>query len=156
MISGVWRETIEELSRRKLRTMLTLLGMIFGVGAIVAMQGVGEGSRREALKLVDSLGLHNLIVEAKSQDGDALKETRARSIGLTVADARAALDVVPSAEHYAAEKRVKRWGVFSDAGHADAEISGISPDYFQLASLQLAEGRALTAEDEQRDRKSVV
>ena len=101
MISAGWREAIEELSRRKLRTLLTLLGMIFGVGAIVAMQGVGEGSRREALKLVDSLGLHNLIVEAKSQDGDALKETRARSLGLTVADARAALDVVPSAERYA-------------------------------------------------------
>ncbi|OOG59469.1 ABC transporter permease [Rhodanobacter sp. C03] len=148
MISARWREAIEELSRRKLRTLLTLLGMIFGVGAIVAMQGVGEGSRREALKLVDSLGLHNLIVEAKSQDGDALKETRARSLGLTVADARAALDVVPSAEHYAAEKRVKRWGVFSDSGHADAEVSGISPDYFQLASLQVAEGRALNADDD--------
>ena len=148
MISAGWREAIEELSRRKLRTLLTLLGMIFGVGAIVAMQGVGEGSRREALKLVDSLGLHNLIVEAKSQDGDALKETRARSLGLTVADARAALDVVPSAERYAAEKRVKRWAVFSDSGHADAEVSGISPDYFQLASLQLAEGRALNADDD--------
>jgi putative ABC transport system permease protein len=148
MITAPWRETIEELSRRKLRTLLTLLGMIFGVGAIVAMQGVGEGSRREALKLVDSLGLHNLIVEAKSQDGDALKEARQRSIGLTVADARAALDVVPSAESYAAEKQVKRWAMFSDSGHADADVSGISPEYFQLASLHVAEGRALDADDD--------
>jgi putative ABC transport system permease protein len=148
MITAPWREAIEELSRRKLRTLLTLLGMIFGVGAIVAMQGVGEGSRREALRLVDSLGLHNLIVEAKSQDGDALKEARQRSIGLTVADARAALDVVPSAESYAAEKQVKRWGMFSDSGHADADVSGISPGYFQLASLHVAEGRALNAEDD--------
>jgi putative ABC transport system permease protein len=128
MITAPWREAIEELSRRKLRTMLTLLGMIFGVGAIVAMQGIGEGSRREALKLVDSLGLHNLIVEAKSQSGDALKEARQRDIGLTAADARAALDVVPSAESYAAEKQVKRWGMFSDTGHADADVSGISPE----------------------------
>ena len=41
-----WHEAWEELSRRKLRTLLTLLGLIFGVGSIVAMQGVGEGSRR--------------------------------------------------------------------------------------------------------------
>lgn len=150
MISPLWREAVEELSRRKLRTLLTLLGMIFGVGAIVAMQGVGEGSRREALKLVESLGLHNLIVEAKSQDGDALKETRARSLGLTVADARAALSVVPTAERYAAEKQVKRLGMFSDSGHADAQIEGISPDYFQLASLQLAQGRTLSADDDAR------
>jgi putative ABC transport system permease protein len=148
MILELWRETIEELSRRKLRTLLTLLGMIFGVGAIVAMQGVGEGSRREALKLVDSLGLHNLIVEAKSQDGDALKEARARSAGLTVADARAALSVVPSAARYAAEKQVKPLGVFSDSGHADAQVQGISPDYFLLASLHLAQGRALNATDD--------
>ena len=59
-----WREALEELSRRKLRTGLTLLGLIFGVGAIVAMQAVGEGSRREALRLVQGLGLNNLIVES--------------------------------------------------------------------------------------------
>lgn len=107
------------------------------------MQGVGEGSRREALKLVDRLGLYNLIVEAKSQDGDALKEARARSVGLTVANARAALSVVSSADSYAAEKRVKPLGVFSDSGHADAQVEGMSPDYFQLASLHLARGRAI-------------
>ncbi|GGA29681.1 ABC transporter permease [Dyella nitratireducens] len=148
MISAGWGEAIEELSRRKLRTLLTLLGMIFGVGAMVAMQGVGEGSRREALKLVDSLGLHNLIVEAKSQSGDALKEARARSIGLTVADAQAALDVVPSAERFAAEKQIKVLSVFSDGGHADAQIEGVSPDYFQLASQHLELGRALNANDD--------
>ena len=52
----VWREAFEELMRRKLRTLLTLLGLIFGVGSIVAMQAVGEGSRREALSLVEGLG----------------------------------------------------------------------------------------------------
>ncbi|MBD8874316.1 ABC transporter permease [Rhodanobacter sp. DHB23] len=148
MIAASWREAIEELSRRKLRTLLTLLGMIFGVGAIVAMQGVGEGSRREALRLVESLGLHNLIVEAKPQDGDALKEARMRSLGLTVADARAALDVVPLAERYAAEKRIKHWAVFSSEGQAEAEVSGVSPDYFLLASLRVAAGRELTAHDD--------
>ena len=51
-----WREAVEELWRRRLRTLLTLLGLIFGVGSIVAMQGVGEGSRQEALKLVEGLG----------------------------------------------------------------------------------------------------
>jgi putative ABC transport system permease protein len=148
MIDRVWREAIEELSRRKLRTLLTMLGMIFGVGAIVAMQGVGEGSRREALRLVESLGLHNLIVEANSQDADAMRETRARSIGLTLADARAAMDVVPGAEAYAAEKHVRRWGVFSEQGQSDAQISGVSADYFKLASLHIADGRALDARDD--------
>lgn len=144
----IWRETIEELWRRRLRTLLTLLGLIFGVGAIVAMQAVGEGSRREALRLVESLGLRNLIAEARAQDADTLKETRARSLGLSIADAKAALSVVPGAERFAAEKLVKTHSCFSDAGSSDAQASGVSPDYFALSSLEVAQGRALTRNDD--------
>ena len=144
----IWREAIDELWRRRLRTLLTLLGLIFGVGAIVAMQAVGEGSRREALRLVESLGLHNLIAVATPQDEDTLKETRARSLGLSIADARAALAVVPGAEAFAAEKPVKTHSVFSDYASGEAQASGVSADWFALSSLQVARGRALTAQDE--------
>ena len=144
----IWREAVEELWRRRLRTGLTLLGLVFGVGAIVAMQAVGEGSRREALRLVESLGLHNLIAQARPQDEDARRETRERSLGLSVADARAALAVVPGAERYAAEKAVKTYAAFSDHGHSDAQASGVSPDYFALSSLRVANGRALEQADD--------
>ncbi len=143
-----WREAIQELWRRKLRTGLTLLGLIFGVGAIVAMQGVGEGSRRQALKLVQSLGLNNLIVEANAPtDEDALKELRARSLGLTRSDARAAWEVVPGAEAWAAEKNLDVHTVYSDVGSGGIRASGVSPGWFELSSLQVAAGRGLTAED---------
>ncbi|HET8942808.1 MAG TPA: ABC transporter permease [Rudaea sp.] len=148
MIHSAWRETIEELWRRKLRTLLTLLGLIFGVGAIVAMLGVGEGSRREALRLVESLGLHNLIVERVTQDADTLKETRARSLGLTLDDARAALSVVPGAQRVAADKAVRTYAAFSDEGSSDAQAIGVDPEYFVLTSLHVAKGRALTADDD--------
>jgi putative ABC transport system permease protein len=146
----IWREAVEELWRRRLRTLLTLLGLIFGVGAIVAMQAVGEGSRREALQMVESLGLHNLIVETVPQDEQALKETRTRSLGLNVADARAALAVVPGAERFAAEKPIRTHSVFSEDGHSDAQATGISADYFELSSLKLSEGRAFDSDDDTR------
>lgn len=145
-----WREALEELSRRKLRTGLTLLGLVFGVGAIVAMQAVGEGSKREALRLVQGLGLNNLIVEAKGADADTLKEQRQRSLGLSLSDARAALEVTPGAERFAAEKQVKTHSVHSDHGSSDAQASGVTPDYFALASLQVAQGRGLGSEDDAR------
>ncbi len=144
----VWKEAFEELWRRRLRTALTLLGMIFGVGAIVAMLGVGEGSRQEALRLVEGLGLNNLIVEAKTLDTETLREVRARSPGLSANDARAALDVVPGAMLYAAEKRVRTFLAFSDLGSGDAQASGVSADYFDLSNLVVASGRPFTAEDE--------
>jgi putative ABC transport system permease protein len=145
---NIWREALIELSRRKLRTGLTLLGLIFGVGAIVAMQGVGEGSRLEALALVEELGLHNLIVRATPQDTESLKEVRLRSLGLTRADARAALAVVPGAEQVAAEKEIRTHQVYSDVGSGDVQASAVDPSYFELASLKIGSGRALTEDDE--------
>ena len=122
-----WREAVEELWRRRLRTLLTLLGLIFGVGSIVAMQGVGEGSRQEALKLVEGLGLRNLIAKTESPpDEDALREMRARSLGLTRADADAALDVVPGATGIAAEKAIKTHSVLSEFSKSDAVASGVT------------------------------
>ncbi len=149
-MSRFWREALVELSRRKLRTGLTLLGLIFGVGAIVAMLGVGEGSRQEALALVEELGLHNLIARAKAQDAESLKEVRVRSLGLTRADALAAVSVVPGAEQVAAEKEIRTHQVYSDHGSGDVQASAVSPAYFELASLDLAEGRALEEDDEER------
>ena len=144
-----WREALDELSRRKLRTGLTLLGLIFGVGAIVAMQAVGEGSRREALRLVQGLGLTNLIVEAQTADAESMRERRERSLGLTLTDARAALAVTPGAARFAAEKQVKTHAVYSDAGAGDAQASGVTPGYFELASLRVSQGRALEEADEE-------
>ncbi|MET0289527.1 MAG: ABC transporter permease [Pseudoxanthomonas sp.] len=149
-LPAIWREAIEELWRRRLRTLLTLLGLIFGVGAIVAMQAVGEGSRREALRLVESLGLHNLIAQSKAQDADTLRETRARSLGLSVADAEAVQAVVPGAERFAAEKAIHTYAVFGDQGRSDAQAYGVSPDFFSLSSLTVAQGRGLTAQDNDR------
>ncbi|MDV2450091.1 ABC transporter permease [Xanthomonas hortorum] len=144
----IWREAVEELWRHRLRTLLTLLGMIFGVGAIVAMQAVGEGSRREALRLIEGLGLHNLISETRQQDDATRKESRVRSLGLSTADAEAALVVVPGAQQWAAEKRVRTYSMFSDYGRSDAQASGVSADWFALSSLDIADGRAFDADDE--------
>ncbi len=148
MISQAWREAFDELSRRKLRTGLTLLGLIFGIGAIVAMQAVGEGSRREALRLVEGLGMNNLIVQSKPQDEQSLKEVLARSLGLTLADAIAARDVVPGATDWAAEKEIRVDSAFSDSGVSDASASGVSPDYFAMSSLKVDRGRGFVAADD--------
>jgi putative ABC transport system permease protein len=148
MNAPTWREALVELGRRKLRTGLTLLGLIFGVGAIVAMLGVGEGSRQEALSLVEGLGLRNLIVKAKPAEDDSLREQRERSMGLSLADARAAMEVVPGAIAVAVEKELRTHRVASDLAEAQVEASAVSPAYFELSSLKIANGQTLSADDE--------
>ena len=140
-------EAVAELRRRKLRTGLTLLGMIFGVGAIVAMLAVGEGSKREALRLVAELGLDNVLVESKNIEAEQLKEVRARSLGLSAADGAAALAVVPGVRSVALKKEIKVDQMVFGSQVANGRAFAVSPGYAEHSGLALREGRWLTAAD---------
>ena len=67
-------QAIEQLRQHKLRTALTLLGMVFGVGAVIAMLSIGEGAKQEALRMIESMGLRNILVEAREFDEATLEE----------------------------------------------------------------------------------
>ncbi|NDI84045.1 ABC transporter permease [Undibacterium crateris] len=139
-------EAIEELQRRKLRTGLTLLGMVFGVAAIVAMLAVGEGSKREALRLVAELGLDNIIVESKTMDYKRKKDLRSRSLGLSEADAQAALNVVPGARSVALRKEIKVDQLVYQSRVIEGRAYAISNAYMQHSGLQMGKGRWFSEE----------
>jgi putative ABC transport system permease protein len=140
-------EAIAELRRRKLRTGLTLLGMVFGVAAIVAMLAVGEGSRREALSLVTELGLNNVLIEAKELETERLKEIRTRSLGLSATDADAALSVVPGAQSVALRKEIKVDQLTRGTNVVAGQAFAVSSGYAEHSGLVIAHGRWLTSND---------
>ena len=55
----------QNLLLHRLRTFLTMLGMIFGVAAVVSMLSIGAGARQKVMALIEQMGVHNLIIEAK-------------------------------------------------------------------------------------------
>jgi len=59
------RMGLENLLAHRLRSLLTMLGMIFGVAAVVTMLSIGAGARQKVMALIEQMGVHNLIVEAK-------------------------------------------------------------------------------------------
>ena len=144
--ADLWH-ALEQLRQHKLRTALTLLGMIFGVGAVIAMLSIGEGAKQEALRLIESMGLRNLLVEARDFDEDTLREIRENSVGLSLSDVRAIMETLPNVEAVSAEKKVKTWNLFSHQAASDAQVRAVSPEYFELASLNLEQGRAISEED---------
>jgi len=147
---GSFFQALSEMAHHKLRTLLTLLGMVFGVGAVIAMLSIGEGAQREALQLIDSMGLRNLLVQAKTFDRETLKEVREDSLGLTSRDMQAALQTLPFVEAHSAEKRVKNYDLFSQQGSSDAAVYAVTPSHFEMSSLKIAEGRQLSEEDDAR------
>ncbi|NQS99378.1 MAG: ABC transporter permease [candidate division Zixibacteria bacterium] len=87
---------IKGLLAHKLRAFLTMLGIIFGVGAVVAMLSIGEGARREALKQIELMGMNNIIIQDAELEDEELVEVRAGfSLGLTVEDASAIENIIP-------------------------------------------------------------
>ena len=80
---------IDNLRSRKMRSLLTMLGMIFGVGAVVAMLSIGAGAQQEVIAFIEQLGVRNVIVEAReAPDSQTLEKVRKLSTGLTLQDLR--------------------------------------------------------------------
>ena len=153
-LEGISRDSfvhaLGQLRQHKLRTALTLLGMVFGVGAVIAMLSIGEGAKQEAMRLIESMGLRNLLVQSREFDQETLREIREHSIGLSRSDVRAMRETLPSVVAVSEEKAIKTWALFSFEAPSEAQVLAVTPSYFDLASLRVAEGRAFDEEDNRR------
>jgi putative ABC transport system permease protein len=144
-----FRSALDNLAAHKLRSALTMLGMIFGVGAVIAMMSIGAGAERQALASIERLGLRNLLVRAKSFKDDELKEIRQKSLGVSQRDAAAIAEAVPGVDLVAPRIRIDPYKVISPGGKSDgAAVYGVTPRHAELAHLTLAEGRFLDPLDE--------
>ncbi|MEE8411397.1 MAG: ABC transporter permease [Acidobacteriota bacterium] len=141
-------QALEEFAHHKLRTMLTLLGMIFGVGAVISMLAIGKGAGQEALRMIDSLGLRNVIVRAEIQTEGRLTEIREDSLGLNVRDLEVSIETLPQVVAHTGVKEINVFGLFADSGASDGQVFGVEPAYFRMGNLQTQAGRLLDAGDE--------
>jgi putative ABC transport system permease protein len=132
----------------KLRSTLSILGVVFGVAAVVAMSSVGEGARREALEQLGALGMDSVTLRAR-------RPVPAGSYGaLRLRDADSLAQVVP---HVVATAPVREADLTAEAGgrRVDALAVGTTPDYVQAARLAIVDGRFLAPLD-LRDQKRVA
>src|SRR5579871_874348 len=74
---------------QKTRTLLTALGIIFGVGAVIGMLAIGAGARDQSLRFIEQLGVRNLLIESRPAASDQeLQQRRRSSQGLNDRDVR--------------------------------------------------------------------
>ncbi len=143
------RASLESLRGHALRSLLAMLGMIFGVGAVIAMLSIGAGAQRQALRLVDALGVRNVLVQSRQPErAEELFEVRKKSLGLGERDARALAAAIPGIERVALKRVIEPWRVLARGTRAKPRVLGVSASYGALLNLALAEGRFLDEEDE--------
>ena len=133
----------------KLRSLLTMLGMIFGVGAVVAMLSITAGAQQETLRQIDLLGVNNIIVEAnEAVDRETLLAVREISPGLTFRDFRALQENVPNVEAMSPRKRFYPTSVLPRSDQDLPTVIGVLPNYTKIYSLNLIEGKFFSEADD--------
>jgi putative ABC transport system permease protein len=140
----------DNLRAHKLRSVLTMLGMIFGVAAVIAMLSIGAGAQQQVIAFIEQLGVRNVIVEAREAgDQQAFQKVRLLSEGLTFRDMRSIQASLGGIHAISARKRfVPAKALPKPQGDIPA-VFGVSAVYQeQIGGLRLAGGRFFTEEEE--------
>ncbi len=138
---------IQGLLLHKLRSFLSVLGIVFGIGAIIAMMAIGAGARQELLDQIGLLGITNVTVRAIPPADDALTNGAAQlSQGVTYRDVERLSRGVPHIIALAAVRTVSAQ-VYYQQHTVQARIVGTEPNYEVSANLTLQHGRFLASAD---------
>jgi len=140
---------LKNLLLHGLRSLLTMLGMIFGVAAVVAMLSIGAGARQKVMALIEQMGVRNVIVEAKETvEWQAHSKMRKISPGLTLQDYRFVIDDIDGIVASTPRKRLTPSKIIPKSQQDIPTIYGVNPSYREIAGLQLISGRFFDQKDE--------
>lgn len=139
---------LASLLAHKLRSLLTMLGMIFGVGAVVAMLSITQGAQEETLRFIDQLGVNNIIIEAtEAIDRDTLLAMRQVSPGMTFRDARAIEANTPHIVAMSPRKTFTPTSTLPPTEQDIPQLIGVMPNYTDIYATRMLEGRFFTEEE---------
>ena len=147
-----WTETIksalDSLVERRTRSLLTMLGILIGIAAVILTVGLGEGAQNKVTSAISSLGTNLLIITPGSVTSGGVRGGLGSSSSLTLADANALASSVdcPDISQVSA---VLQHGAVLTAGSSNwtAPVSGVSPSYLNIRDRQVVSGQAFTQKD---------
>jgi putative ABC transport system permease protein len=140
-------KSFRSLMLHRLRTLLSTLGVLFGVVAVIAMLSIGEGAKQETLEQIEQLGMNTIIIRQVDLTEDQQQMAREkRSQGLSHADGKALATVIPYIQQYAPVKVVEAM-LNSTNTEIVPEILAVTGCYGDIKGATLAEGRQLCDRD---------
>ncbi len=149
IIRNIWLG-IENLLLHKLRSFLTMLGVVFGVGSVVAMLSVGEGASQHALAQIRKLGSDNIILTSmKSAEEEQASTQHAHMsvYGLTYEDHRRIAESFKNIKQTAPAKLMRKDASLRERA-MELRVVGTTPAWFRLVPRELVAGRALLPTDQ--------
>jgi putative ABC transport system permease protein len=154
-ILEIFEESVEVLKSNKLRTALSVLGIIIGIGSVIALMTLGQASQVNIKKQIQSLGTNLLTVRPGAQSQGFIRTSAGNATTLTNDDFHAIKDTnrINTINKVSAEYS-SRAQVSFERNNTNVSVSGVTPEYFDLRNVQLEIGNTFTQED--NDTKSKV
>lgn len=152
-ISANFNIALEAVLTNKLRSLLTGLGIIFGVAAVIAMMAIGAGAQEEVLEQIKLVGVNNIVITpivkqeestVEENQNDQGKEKNL-SPGLNLLDARSIHRIVPSIELLSPEIIIETF-IIKNAMRRSAKLVGVENSYFNISGFNLSEGKFFNEE----------
>jgi putative ABC transport system permease protein len=136
---------VESIIANKLKSILTALGIIFGVAAVIAMLAIGKGAKQEILEQMKMVGVNNVLInpvipdKSSSSSDDGEKQQKKFSRGLNMLDVEAIRETLPSVKRISPEISFNSTAMLNGKKYT-AKLVGVSNDYFYLYNLPLLSG----------------
>jgi putative ABC transport system permease protein len=135
---------VESIVSNKLKSMLTALGIIFGVAAVIAMLAIGKGAKQEIMEQMKMVGVNNILInpvipDKTSSTEDGEKQQKKFSRGLNLLDVDAIKQTIPSVKRISPEISFNSTAMLNGVKYT-AKLVGVSNDYFYLYNLPLVSG----------------
>jgi putative ABC transport system permease protein len=140
------RIAVRALRVNKLRSALTMLGIVIGVGAVITMVAVGAGAQARVAEQIQSLGSNLIVVLSGSASAGGVRLGSGSQLTITEDDAWAIQREIPSVEAAAPAVRGGAQIVYGNLNWGTA-ILGVTPEYFTARDWAVVSGRALTQEE---------
>jgi putative ABC transport system permease protein len=133
---------LQNLLQHKLRSLLTMLGMIFGVAAVVSMLSIGAGAQQQVMAFIEQMGLRNVVIEAKEAASYMdLQKARQVSPGLSFQDYRVIRADVSGITASSPRKRFTPTKLLPKPEREMPTVFGVEPSYEKIASMRVVAGR---------------
>jgi putative ABC transport system permease protein len=144
-----FRQAFGNLRAQKTRTLLTALGIVFGVGSVIGMLSIGAGAREESLRFIEQLGVRNILIDSRpAMSQEEMQQRRRSSPGLTERDVRILQTNVDAIETMSARRTLHPSAVLPKPSRDIPELLGVRPAYGAIHSLQFSEGNFFDETDD--------
>jgi putative ABC transport system permease protein len=142
-------QALANLRAQKTRTLLTALGIVFGVGSVIGMLAIGSGAKEESLRFIEQLGVRNVLVDSRPAVSQVEFQQRRRSSpGLSERDVRILQANIEGLETMSARRVMHPARVLPKPSRDIPELYGVRPSYSVIHSLHLAEGKFFDDSDD--------